>query len=69
MSSSHSTSDAAAAAAKAPDIFEQRLKETGGTFKRKDAHFRDVISDDPGAKFPAEAARYHLCASLWRRRV
>lgn len=41
-----------------------RLKKGGGTFKRKDAHFRDTISDEPGAKFPAEPNRYHLYVSL-----
>ncbi|MBO9582152.1 MAG: glutathione S-transferase family protein [Sphingobium sp.] len=31
-----------------------------GTFVRMDSVFRDRISSDPGADFPAEAGRYHL---------
>ena len=31
-----------------------------GKFVRMESSFRDVISPDPGAEFPAEAGRYHL---------
>lgn len=31
-----------------------------GKFVRMDSTFRNVISPDPGAEFPAEAGRYHL---------
>ncbi|HWK41680.1 MAG TPA: glutathione S-transferase family protein [Croceibacterium sp.] len=31
-----------------------------GRFRRADSAFRDVISPDPTAEFPAEAGRYHL---------
>ena len=31
-----------------------------GRFRRIDSSFRDVISPDPNARFPAEAGRYHL---------
>lgn len=31
-----------------------------GRFRRKESNFRDVISLDPAALFPAEAGRYHL---------
>jgi len=32
----------------------------GGRFVRMDSVFRDAISADPDAKYPAEAGRYHL---------
>lgn len=35
-----------------------------GRFRRKESAFRDQISADPGARFPAEAGRYHLWVSL-----
>ncbi len=34
-----------------------------GKFVRIDSSFRDVISPDPGALFPAETGRYHLWVS------
>lgn len=44
-----------------------------GSFKRKDAGWRDWISStDPGAKFPAESGRYHLfvaAACPWAHRT
>lgn len=39
-------------------------KSTGGAFVRQDAQFRDWVSPQPGARFPAEAGRYHLYVSL-----
>jgi len=35
----------------------------GGRFVRMDSLFRNAISADPGAEFPAEAGRYHLWVS------
>lgn len=32
----------------------------GGRFVRMDSLFRDAVSADPSAKYPAEAGRYHL---------
>ena len=32
----------------------------GGRFVRMDSLFRDAVSADPAAKYPAEAGRYHL---------
>ncbi|KAA8494657.1 Glutathionyl-hydroquinone reductase YqjG [Porphyridium purpureum] len=43
-----------------------------GEFKRKDAAFRDWISADPSAKYPAEAGRYRLYVSYacpWAHRT
>lgn len=43
-----------------------------GEFIRTDAQFRDVISNDEGSDFPAEAGRYHLFVSLacpWAHRT
>jgi putative glutathione S-transferase len=34
-----------------------------GEFKRRESQFRHVISNKPGAEFPAEAGRYHLYIS------
>ncbi|KAG0302663.1 S-glutathionyl-(chloro)hydroquinone reductase [Dissophora globulifera] len=34
-----------------------------GLFKRQISSFRDNITDEPGAKFPPEAGRYHLYVS------
>ncbi len=45
---------------------------TGGEFARTDAQFRNTISDEEGADFPAEAGRYHLFVSLacpWAHRT
>ncbi|MBD3584595.1 glutathione S-transferase family protein [Salinimonas sp. HHU 13199] len=44
----------------------------GGKFKREEASFRDWISADKDAKFPAESGRYHLYVSLacpWAHRT
>ena len=35
-------------------------KDKSGEFKRGASAFRDFISKEPGAKFPAEKGRYHL---------
>lgn len=51
--------------------------DKSGEFKRQVSSFRDWISSEPGAKFPAEKGRYHLyisyacpwvssCRSRWR---
>lgn len=42
-----------------------------GRFQREPAQFRDWVRADPGARFPAEAGRYHLyvsqqCPWAWR---
>ena len=37
--------------------------DTSGEFKRQQSVFRDSISKDPGAQFPAEKDRYHLYVS------
>ena len=45
---------------------------TGGTFKRESAHFRNEISKEKNAPFPAEKGRYHLYVSLacpWAHRT
>jgi putative glutathione S-transferase len=45
---------------------------TGGKFEREDAAFRNHIEAAPGARFPAEAGRYHLYVSLacpWAHRT
>lgn len=45
---------------------------TNGEFLRKASSFRDVISDEKDAKFPAEKGRYHLYVSLacpWAHRT
>lgn len=34
-----------------------------GEFKRQVSSFRDWISNEPGAKYPAEKGRYHLYVS------
>ena len=47
-------------------------ESTGGKFEREDAAFRNWIEADPGARFPAEAGRYHLYVSLacpWAHRT
>ncbi len=38
-------------------------KSTGGAFVRPESVFRDAISADSAAKFPAESGRYHLYVS------
>lgn len=38
-------------------------KDKSGEFKRGASAFRDFISNEPGAKFPAEKGRYHLYVS------
>jgi putative glutathione S-transferase len=45
---------------------------TGGRFERPQTAFRDWVSSEPGARFPAEAGRYHLYVSLacpWAHRT
>jgi putative glutathione S-transferase len=45
---------------------------TGGRFERPKTVFRDWVSSEPGARFPAEAGRYHLYVSLacpWAHRT
>ncbi len=45
---------------------------TGGKFVREDAGFRDWVRPDAGARFAAEADRYHLYVSLacpWAHRT
>ncbi|MFC3024705.1 glutathione S-transferase family protein [Vibrio zhugei] len=47
-------------------------KQSKGRFQREDAGFRDHISDDANAPFPAESGRYHLYVSLacpWAHRA
>jgi glutathionyl-hydroquinone reductase len=43
-----------------------------GSFKRQQSRFRDWVSDEPGARFPAARSRYHLFVSLaypWAHRA
>jgi hypothetical protein len=35
-----------------------------GEFKRQQSQFRNFISKDPSAEFPAEKDRYHLCKDV-----
>ena len=45
---------------------------TGGEFVRTDAQFRNTISNEAGAEYPAEPDRYHLFVSLacpWAHRT
>jgi putative glutathione S-transferase len=35
--------------------------DPSGEFKRQVSQFRNHISKDPNAEFPAEKGRYHLC--------
>jgi putative glutathione S-transferase len=47
-------------------------KSTGGKFVRGQTQFRDMVSADPDAEFPAQAGRYHLYISLacpWAHRT
>lgn len=47
-------------------------KKSNGKFVRQDSMFRDVISNENGAKFVAEKGRYHLYVSLacpWAHRT
>jgi len=47
-------------------------KSTGGKFKRQDAAFRNWLSKDKDAEFPAETGRYHLYVSYacpWAHRT
>ncbi|MFV1852918.1 MAG: glutathione S-transferase family protein [Porticoccaceae bacterium] len=47
-------------------------KNSNGKFKRQDLSFRNWLSDDPDAEFPAEAGRYHLYVSYacpWAHRT
>ncbi|KAL2349744.1 fructose-bisphosphate aldolase [Cryomyces antarcticus] len=46
--------------------------DKSGEFKRQQSTFRDWISKDPGAEFPAEKGRYHLYVSYacpWAHRT
>jgi putative glutathione S-transferase len=46
--------------------------KTGGEFVRAESGFRDWVSADPAAPYPAEAGRYHLYVSLacpWAHRT
>ncbi|KAF2483186.1 glutathione S-transferase [Neohortaea acidophila] len=43
-----------------------------GEYKRKDSQFRNFVSNEPGAEFPAEKDRYHLYVSYacpWAHRA
>jgi glutathionyl-hydroquinone reductase len=47
-------------------------RSTGGAFVRPKSEFRDWVSSDAGAAFPAEPGRYHLFVSLacpWAHRT
>ncbi|MBN9229644.1 MAG: glutathione S-transferase family protein [Legionella sp.] len=47
-------------------------KKSGGAFQREPTQFRDAISPDTQARFPAEKGRYHLYISLacpWAHRT
>lgn len=47
-------------------------KNSNGHFKRADSAFRQWLSNDPAAEFPAEAGRYHLYVSYacpWAHRA
>lgn len=35
--------------------------DKSGEFKRQTSQFRNFVSNKPGAQFPAENGRYHLC--------
>lgn len=46
--------------------------DKSGEFKRQQSVFRDCISAEPGAQFPAEKGRYHLYVSYacpWAHRA
>ncbi|KAK7981614.1 glutathione s-transferase gst3 protein [Apiospora saccharicola] len=46
--------------------------DKSGEFKRQTSAFRDWVSNEPGAKFPAEKGRYHLYVSYacpWAHRT
>lgn len=50
----------------------KKWAETDGAFKRQSSQFRNSISKDQNAQFPAEANRYHLYVSLacpWAHRT
>ena len=61
-SRSLSTSPPAAAMDKASGILGWADKKTG-TFNRQTSVFRNFISNEPNAQFPAEKGRYHLYVS------
>ncbi|EMC91680.1 hypothetical protein BAUCODRAFT_38792 [Baudoinia panamericana UAMH 10762] len=47
-------------------------KDKTGEFKRQQSQFRDFVSSEPGAEFPAEKDRYHLYVSYacpWAHRA
>ncbi|KAJ1883406.1 S-glutathionyl-(chloro)hydroquinone reductase [Coemansia sp. RSA 1722] len=41
-----------------------KWSSTDGEFRRQVSSFRNTVSTDPSAEFPAEAGRYHLYVSL-----
>ena len=57
-----STSPPTAAMDKATGILSWADKKTGA-FNRQTSVFRDFISNEPNAQFPAEKGRYHLYVS------
>lgn len=56
------TSSTSAAMDKTSGILSWADKKTG-TFNRQTSVFRNFISKEPGAQFPAEKGRYHLYVS------
>ncbi|MFT7215259.1 MAG: putative glutathione S-transferase [Paraglaciecola sp.] len=47
-------------------------KSSEGKFERQASKFRNTVSDEPGAQFPAQSGRYHLYVSLacpWAHRT
>jgi glutathionyl-hydroquinone reductase len=51
---------------------DQFPKDEGGHFVRKESVFRDAVEADPGARFTAQAGRYHLYVSYacpWAHRT
>ena len=44
------------------------VKDGKGAFKRPEQQFRNWISRDPQAEFPAEKDRYHICESDLKKR-
>ncbi|KAK5160732.1 S-glutathionyl-(chloro)hydroquinone reductase [Recurvomyces mirabilis] len=38
--------------------------DKSGEFKRQQSTFRDYVSSEEGAEFPAEKDRYHLCTRI-----
>lgn len=48
---------------KAPDSITNWADKKTGAFSRLPSKFRNFISKEPGAEFPAEKGRYHLYVS------